>query len=103
MKTLEEEKEELKEYQSWDKQRRCLEYTIYDRELKEQKKKLDEFEKTRDNNGQEQMRLNTEAKEAQDKVRNATKRLKDIKKEVQTLKEERDTLRLIKLKWYKMK
>lgn len=40
LKTLEEEKEELKEYQSWDKIRRSLEYCIYDKELKEAQKKL---------------------------------------------------------------
>ena len=39
---LEEEKEELKEYQKWDKMRRSLEYTIHDRELKENRKKLDD-------------------------------------------------------------
>lgn len=42
MKTLEEEKEELKEYQKWDKKRRALEYTIHDRELNDTKKRLDE-------------------------------------------------------------
>ena len=30
---LEEEKEELKEYQEKDKERRCLEYAMYQREL----------------------------------------------------------------------
>ena len=33
--TLEEEKEELKEYQKYDKMRRALEYTIHDRELQD--------------------------------------------------------------------
>lgn len=42
LKTLEEEKEELKEYQKYDKMRRGLEYTIHDRELKETRKKLDD-------------------------------------------------------------
>ena len=40
--TLEEEKEELKEYQKWDKMRRSLEYTIHDHELRDTRKKLDE-------------------------------------------------------------
>ena len=31
--TLEEEKEELKEYQKYDKMRRALEYTIHDKDL----------------------------------------------------------------------
>lgn len=95
LKTLEEEKEELKEYQRWDKQRRCLEYTIHERELKENKRKLEELEESRANSGAEQARLGAEAKTAQEMVRAATKRLKESKKEVQTAKEERDTLRYI--------
>lgn len=93
LKTLEEEKEELKEYQRWDKQRRCLEYTIHERELKENKRKLEELEESRANSGAEQARLGAEAKTAQEMVRAATKRLKEAKKEVQSAKEERDTLR----------
>ncbi|KYM78115.1 Structural maintenance of chromosomes protein 3 [Atta colombica] len=92
LQTLEEEKEELKEYQRWDKQRRCLEYTIHERELKENKRKLEELEESRANSGAEQARLGAEAKTAQEMVRAATKRLKEAKKEVQTAKEERDTL-----------
>lgn len=42
LQTLEEEKEELKEYQVWDKKRRTLEFCIHDRELKETKRKLEE-------------------------------------------------------------
>lgn len=40
--TLESEKEELKEYQKWDKMRRSLEYTIHDHELRDTRRKLDE-------------------------------------------------------------
>jgi len=40
--TLEGEKEELREYQKWDKMRRSLEYTIHDHELRDTRKKLDE-------------------------------------------------------------
>lgn len=83
----------MKEYQRWDKQRRCLEYTIHERELRENKRKLGELEETRANSGAEQTRLGVEAKTAQEMVRAATKRLKEAKKEVQSAKEERDTLR----------
>ncbi|KAF9173849.1 Structural maintenance of chromosomes protein 3 [Mortierella sp. AD011] len=41
---LEEEKEELKLYQEHDRRRRCLEYTIYSRELKEVNEALDDME-----------------------------------------------------------
>ena len=39
--TLEEEKEELKAYQEWDKTRRSLEYTIHDKELRDTREKLE--------------------------------------------------------------
>lgn len=39
--TLEEEKEELKAYQEWDKMRRSLEYTIHDKELRDTRDKLE--------------------------------------------------------------
>ncbi|KAF8316702.1 RecF/RecN/SMC N terminal domain-containing protein [Cantharellus anzutake] len=41
---LEEEKEELKEYQEKDKERRCLEYAMYQRELGEVGQMLEEIE-----------------------------------------------------------
>ena len=43
--TLEDEKEELAQYQKWDKMRRALEYTIYNQELNETRAKLDEVMK----------------------------------------------------------
>ncbi|TCD64165.1 Structural maintenance of chromosomes protein 3 [Steccherinum ochraceum] len=44
---LEEEKEELKEYQEKDKERRCLEYAVYSRELDEVTEAVDEIEEER--------------------------------------------------------
>lgn len=44
---LEEEKEELKEYQTHDKERRCLEYTIYHREQEEISRALEKLEEQR--------------------------------------------------------
>ena len=41
LQTLEEEKEELKAYQEWDKMRRSLEYTIHDKELRDTREKLE--------------------------------------------------------------
>ena len=39
---LEEEKEELREFQEKDKERRCLEYGLYQRELEEVAEALEE-------------------------------------------------------------
>ena len=44
---LEEEKEELKEFQEKDKERRCLEYALYQRELEEVGEALLEIEEDR--------------------------------------------------------
>jgi len=44
---LEEEKEELKEFQDKDKERRCLEYALYQRELEEVAEMLEEIEEDR--------------------------------------------------------
>ncbi|KAK9465850.1 RecF/RecN/SMC [Lipomyces arxii] len=44
---LDEEKDELREYQEKDRERRCLEYTLLDRELKEINAHLDDIEAER--------------------------------------------------------
>ena len=44
---LEEEKEELKEFQAKDKEKRCLEYALYQRELEEVAEALEEIEEER--------------------------------------------------------
>ena len=44
---LEEEKEELKEFQEKDKERRCMEYALYQRELEEVGEALVEIEEDR--------------------------------------------------------
>lgn len=89
--TLEEEKEELKEYQKYDKMRRSLEYTIHDRELKETRKKLDDMENQRKNSGAEQEKQRQLMQKAQEAIKTATKDMKDIKQKVSQVREERDT------------
>ncbi|KAJ6546482.1 structural maintenance of chromosome protein 3 [Mycena vulgaris] len=67
---LEEEKEELKEFQDKDKDRRCLEYALYQRELEEVGEALEEIEEDRraDVHGANQRRekFNEREKEIQD-------------------------------------
>ena len=90
--TLEEEKEELKEYQKYDKMRRALEYTIHDRELQETRKKLSEMENKRKNSGDEAEKLRNELQDAQDNAKQASKEVKDYKVKESGSKEERDVL-----------
>ena len=90
--TLEEEKEELKEYQKYDKMRRALEYTIHDRELQDTRKKLSDMENRRKNSGEEAERLRSALQEAQDAAKQASREVKDFKVKESAAKEERDTL-----------
>lgn len=92
--TLEEEKEELKEYQVWDKKRRTLEYCIHDRELKETQRKLEELESRITNVDEEQKRLTAKVKEAAYEAKKSTKHLRDAKRLVHSVKEDKDTLNL---------
>merc|ERR1712241_694415 len=86
------EKEELKEYQKYDKMRRALEYTIHDRELQETRKKLTEMENKRKNSGDDAERLRNELQDAQDNAKQASKEVKDLKVKEHSAKEERDVL-----------
>ncbi|KAL8567919.1 hypothetical protein ACOMHN_059041 [Nucella lapillus] len=90
--TLESEKEELKEYQKWDKMRRSLEYTIHDHELKDTKKKLDEIQLKRDSSGEQSKQLRDQQQTATDQVKTLSKELKELKNNIQSLLEERDSL-----------
>uniref|UniRef100_A0A182MHM9 Structural maintenance of chromosomes protein n=1 Tax=Anopheles culicifacies TaxID=139723 RepID=A0A182MHM9_9DIPT len=92
LKTLEEEKEELSEYQKWDKARRTLEYVIYETELKETRKQLEELDTQRKSSGDKQMLLTQEIQKAQERLKNAQKALKDAKKDVVTAKDEKSVL-----------
>jgi len=90
--TLEEEKEELKEYQKYDKMRRALEYQIHDRDLQDARKKLNDMENKRKNSGEEAERLRNAVQEAADKAKNANKEVKDLKNKESGAKEERENL-----------
>merc|ERR1719266_12489 len=90
--TLEEEKDELKEYQKYDKMRRALEYQIHDRDLQDARKKLNDMENKRKNSGEEAEKLRTDLQEAGEKAKLANKEVKDLKVKEASAKEERDTL-----------
>lgn len=90
--TLEEEKEELKAYQKWDKQRRSLEYTIHDHELKDTRKKLDELSERRERSGAEASTLRNKQQEAADRIKDISRELRDLKSKVQTFMDEKDSM-----------
>ncbi|KAK3095501.1 hypothetical protein FSP39_015420 [Pinctada imbricata] len=90
--TLEDEKEELKEYQKWDKMRRSLEYTIHDHELRDTRKKLDELQDKRDNSGAQTQAIRDKLQTTQDKVKSVNKELRDLKTRMQTIMEEKEQI-----------
>lgn len=92
LKTLEEEKEELKEYQKWDKARRTLEYIIHETELKDTRKALDDLDNQRKSSGDKQKQFNIEVQKAQEKIKGFQKSLKDAKKEVAAAKDDKSLL-----------
>lgn len=90
--TLEEEKEELKEYQKWDKSRRTLEYIIHETELKETRKALDDLDGQRKSSGDKQKQFNMDVQKAQERIKTIQKSLKDAKKEVGVAKDDKSVL-----------
>uniref|UniRef100_A0A914KU80 Structural maintenance of chromosomes protein 3 n=3 Tax=Meloidogyne TaxID=189290 RepID=A0A914KU80_MELIC len=60
LKKLEEEKEDLKEYQKWDKMKRSIEYTIFDKEITEAKAKLEKLTDQRTKINTEQNKIGIE-------------------------------------------
>lgn len=90
--TLEEEKEELKEYQKWDKARRTLEYIIHETELKETRKALDDLDGQRKSSGDKQKQFNMDVQKAQERIKGIQKSLKDAKKEVTVAKDDKSVL-----------
>ncbi|KAF9356996.1 Structural maintenance of chromosomes protein 3, partial [Mortierella sp. NVP85] len=82
---LEEEKEELKLYQEHDRRRRCLEYTIYSRELKDVNTALEEMEEghRQEIDGSNQQQKDFEEKET---------RLMALEQEINELKQHMELL-----------
>lgn len=83
------EKDELKEYQNWDKMRRTLEFLIHEAELKENRKALDELEGQWKSSGDKKMEFLAEVQNAQEKIKSIEKRLKDAGKSAATAKNEK--------------
>ncbi|KAJ7098111.1 structural maintenance of chromosome protein 3 [Mycena belliarum] len=82
---LEEEKEELKEFQDKDKDRRCLEYALYQRELEEVGEALEEIEEDRraDVHGANQRR---------EKYSEREKEIQDLEKAISEAKHSLETV-----------
>jgi structural maintenance of chromosome 3 (chondroitin sulfate proteoglycan 6) len=103
---LEEEKEELKEFQEKDKEKRCLEYALYQRELEEVAEALEEIEEERKKelHGANQRRELFSDREQQIQVSTLIPRLyllnptisQTLENQISTAKHELSTLQLTK-------
>ncbi|XP_078432329.1 structural maintenance of chromosomes (SMC) family protein isoform X2 [Wolffia australiana] len=92
LRELDEEKEELKKYQQLDKQRRSLEYTIYDKELQDARLKLGEIEEARNKVSEKSAHMYNKVLEAHEDVKSWDKENKALSKEVQNLHKEKEAL-----------
>ncbi|KAH8878172.1 Structural maintenance of chromosomes protein 3 [Schistosoma japonicum] len=77
LRTLENETKELKEYQHWDRDRRALEFTIYDRELKETRKKLEEIQTRREQSSESTAEIRRAAKDCANAIEKLERDLRD--------------------------
>ncbi|CAJ0572595.1 unnamed protein product, partial [Mesorhabditis spiculigera] len=92
LKTLESEKEDLKEYQKWDKQKRSIEYTMYDVEIKEARKKLDQLSEQREELNQRQNKVQSDLMEAQAREARASAEQRKLDSKFKGQKEEKQAL-----------
>ncbi|KAM1807381.1 hypothetical protein ACFX11_030402 [Malus domestica] len=94
LKELDEEKEELRQYQQFDKQRKSLEYTIYDKELQDARQKLAEVEDARNKVSETSTKMYNTVLDAHEKSKDLDKILKDLTKELQALNKDKEAIEM---------
>ena len=92
LQTLEGEKEELKEYQKWDKMRRSLEYAIYNQELDDARRKQSELQTRRENSASNTETYREDLAKLVDSIKVTSKNLREIKSKLENHIEEKETL-----------
>ena len=92
LQTLEGEKEELKEYQKWDKMRRALEFTIYNQELEDARKKQRELENRRENSSVVTEKLREKLQSLVEDIKTTGRDLRDVRTKLQTSRDEKEAL-----------
>lgn len=90
--TLEEEKEELKAYQEWDKMRRSLEYTIHDKELRDTREKLEALEESRKESKEGSKERDERLAAARTEIESLERELKEGRSSLQALSSEKKQL-----------
>ncbi|KAL4188470.1 hypothetical protein AMTRI_Chr08g160350 [Amborella trichopoda] len=92
LKELDEEKEELKQYQQLDKQRRSLEYAIFDKELHDARQKIVEVEEARTKVSENSTNMYNRVLESHERIKLLEKEFKVLIREAQALKNEKATV-----------
>ncbi|GMI92285.1 TITAN7, STRUCTURAL MAINTENANCE OF CHROMOSOMES 3 [Hibiscus trionum] len=92
LRELDEEKEELRKYQQLDKQRKSLEYTIYDKELQDARRKLEEVEEARTKVSEKSSERYNAVLDSHERLKDLDKMSKDLTKELQGLNKDKEAL-----------
>ncbi|KAK2432041.1 Structural maintenance of chromosomes (SMC) family protein [Trifolium repens] len=92
LKELDEEKEELGKYQLLDKQRKSLEYAIFNKEVQNAQQKLAEIEEARAKVSEISAKKYNEVVDAREKFKDLENNLKDITKEHQNFIKEKEVI-----------
>ena len=82
---LEQEKQELTEYEQLDKQRRALEYCVYDREYAKANEQLQQMEILRESERERQHGLHSDLHEVQDEISSADDTLNNLRQALDRL------------------
>eukprot|EP01080_Neovahlkampfia_damariscottae_P003454 gene3454-6103_t len=90
LKDLEKEKKELKNYQILDKDRRSIEYTLYDKELAEAIEHLDQIEKSRHETHNTSAKLHADKATFDEEIQEMEKTLNDTQVELNDQKRIKD-------------
>ncbi|GAU34072.1 hypothetical protein TSUD_255680, partial [Trifolium subterraneum] len=92
LKELDEEKEELGKYQHLDKQRKSLEYAIFNKEVQDAQQKLAKIEEARTEVFEHSEKIYNEVLDAQEKSKDLENNLKDITMEHQNFIKEKEVI-----------
>ncbi|CAJ2633686.1 structural maintenance of chromosomes protein 3-like isoform X2 [Trifolium pratense] len=92
LKELDEEKEELRKYQLLNKQRKSLEYAIFNKEVQNAQQKLAEIEEARAKVSENSAKKYNEVVDAHEKFKDLENSLKDITKEHENFIKEKEVI-----------
>ncbi|KAL8029530.1 hypothetical protein ABFS82_14G227100 [Erythranthe guttata] len=92
LRELDEEKEELKKYQQLDRQRKSLEYAIYDKELHDARQQLVKIEEEIYKVSEKSAMMYDSISDAQANCKESDKLLKDLTKKAQILSREKEEI-----------